>query len=567
MITSLVYCFMNVNAYNSTYNILIPKNIVLNGNTGIAEYNLFVNGNIASGETSNLSINPDSNNFILKNITKNKDIAKKSLNATITQNDTNWSYSEIKNGTTKKGKIKVSNLTAGNWNGTFNFAVKINTNSMKINSSNYVGTYDGNSHTGSLSVSSPSNATIKYGTSNGIYNLSTIPSYVDAGNYTIYYQISASDYTTKTGTLSITINKANVSLTQPTIKGTLIYNGAAQELINVGSTSNGTILYGLSTSSTTEPTIWSSNIPTGTNAGTYYIWAKVIGDKNHNDINPYYLGSVNIHSHNYSSTITKEATCTDSGIRTYTCSCGNSYTETIEALGHLYSGNTTLVKATSSTSGHYYTGSVCLRCGQQGSHTSTTPCTFVLSNKKYTCSVCGFSYTAGKLITSHSSNIVKVTPTIDGVYQTLKTTFNDNGYAIKCNGNTYTNYIISTLPDGSLDIAIYGEAGNYYSLDCDLWTGTKDAADISCNGTTIFTTDAVTCSVNYRAFISDSPTSYDGSNANVGWWYGYYGSRYSYLNTTSKVTSIITNTDTGMAISWHPTTSSYCHLIITLDGI
>lgn len=85
MITSLVYCFMNVNAYNSTYNILIPKNIVLNGNTGIAEYNLFVNGNIASGETSNFSINPDSNNFILKNITKNKDIAKKSLNATITQ--------------------------------------------------------------------------------------------------------------------------------------------------------------------------------------------------------------------------------------------------------------------------------------------------------------------------------------------------------------------------------------------------------------------------------------------------------------------------------------------------
>jgi len=46
----------------------------------------------------------------------------------------------------------------------------------------------------------------------------------------------------------------------------------------------------------------------------------------------------NSHTHSYSSKVTKAATCTNTGTRTYTCSCGNSYTETISALGHDYSG-------------------------------------------------------------------------------------------------------------------------------------------------------------------------------------------------------------------------------------
>ncbi|MDO4977801.1 MAG: prealbumin-like fold domain-containing protein [Eubacteriales bacterium] len=35
------------------------------------------------------------------------------------------------------------------------------------------------------------------------------------------------------------------------------------------------------------------------------------------------------HTHNYSSQVTKEATCHETGIRTYSCTCGDTYTETI----------------------------------------------------------------------------------------------------------------------------------------------------------------------------------------------------------------------------------------------
>ncbi len=40
-------------------------------------------------------------------------------------------------------------------------------------------------------------------------------------------------------------------------------------------------------------------------------------------------------AHKYEAAVTKEATCTESGEATYTCSdCGHSYTEQVDALGH-----------------------------------------------------------------------------------------------------------------------------------------------------------------------------------------------------------------------------------------
>ena len=44
------------------------------------------------------------------------------------------------------------------------------------------------------------------------------------------------------------------------------------------------------------------------------------------------------HTHSYTSKVTKPATCTENGVKTYTCECGDSYTETIPATGHISSG-------------------------------------------------------------------------------------------------------------------------------------------------------------------------------------------------------------------------------------
>ncbi len=43
-----------------------------------------------------------------------------------------------------------------------------------------------------------------------------------------------------------------------------------------------------------------------------------------------------VHEHSYNVKTTKEPTCTEDGIMTYACSCGDSYTEEIPALGHSF---------------------------------------------------------------------------------------------------------------------------------------------------------------------------------------------------------------------------------------
>ena len=44
------------------------------------------------------------------------------------------------------------------------------------------------------------------------------------------------------------------------------------------------------------------------------------------------------HTHNYTANVTKEATCLEAGVKTFTCECGDSYTETYDPLGHDFSG-------------------------------------------------------------------------------------------------------------------------------------------------------------------------------------------------------------------------------------
>ena len=65
--------------------------------------------------------------------------------------------------------------------------------------------------------------------------------------------------------------------TAPADKG-LTYNGAAQELVTAGVAKGGTMQYRLGTDGE-----WDEAIPTGTNAGEYAIYYRVVADTNHVD--------------------------------------------------------------------------------------------------------------------------------------------------------------------------------------------------------------------------------------------------------------------------------------------
>ena len=95
-------------------------------------------------------------------------------------------------------------------------------------------------------------------------------------------------YATVTGTVTVKVNKATPAFIAPKAQENLTYTGQEQALITAGSvtdygsvTDHSTMQYSL-----TENGTYSQNIPVGTDAGTYTVWYRVIGDANHNDTAP-----------------------------------------------------------------------------------------------------------------------------------------------------------------------------------------------------------------------------------------------------------------------------------------
>ena len=124
----------------------------------------------------------------------------------------------------------------------------------------------------------------------------------NAGSYTSTASISSvtggrarkENYTLTGNTKAFTINKANATMTDPTLVTGLVYNTRAQNLISkAGNGAGGTIKYGLGANNTTAPTTWNTSV-TGTDAGTYYVWSKVDADGNHNNVGAKYIGTVTI---------------------------------------------------------------------------------------------------------------------------------------------------------------------------------------------------------------------------------------------------------------------------------
>ena len=129
---------------------------------------------------------------------------------------------------------------------------------------------------------------------------------LSAGNHTFRFLATCDGYKKMSQDIAVTVQKASIGanrITPPTAQENLTYTGHEQALIIAGSVADyGTMQYSL-----TENGTYSQDIPTGTDAGTYTVWYRVIGDENHNDTAP---ASVTVRIGRKPLTITKVA-CAD----------------------------------------------------------------------------------------------------------------------------------------------------------------------------------------------------------------------------------------------------------------
>ncbi len=105
-----------------------------------------------------------------------------------------------------------------------------------------------------------------------------IPAAINAGSYTVSYRISdtANYIGVAEATVTVTIEKANVQITETPAAKTLSYTGDAQELVTAGTASFGSIEYKL------DEGEWGTEIPTAINAGSYTVSWRLPASANYN---------------------------------------------------------------------------------------------------------------------------------------------------------------------------------------------------------------------------------------------------------------------------------------------
>ena len=118
-----------------------------------------------------------------------------------------------------------------------------------------------------------------YSTDGGVTWTQNIPVGTDAGDYTVDVKyVGDENHEDFTGdSIKCAIRKAAPTVTAPTAK-TLTYTGSAQQLVNPGNATGGTLQYSL------DGKAWSTAVPSAAEAGSYTVYYKVAGDKNHTDV-------------------------------------------------------------------------------------------------------------------------------------------------------------------------------------------------------------------------------------------------------------------------------------------
>ncbi|MBQ6502882.1 MAG: Ig domain-containing protein, partial [Flexilinea sp.] len=122
---------------------------------------------------------------------------------------------------TNKGDYTVTVTGKGNYKDSATAAWKIVDKAMTVSAENVTVDYDGNPHRITVTVTEPaSGATVKYGRTAGAYDLDTSPEITQPGTLTVYFQVTAPNYTDYTGKATVTVTEKGIAVTSITLEET-----------------------------------------------------------------------------------------------------------------------------------------------------------------------------------------------------------------------------------------------------------------------------------------------------------------------------------------------------------
>ncbi len=208
------------------------------------------------------------------------------------------------------------------------------------------------------------------------------------------------------------------------------------------------------------------------------------------------------HEHSYVGSITEEASCTEDGVKTFTCSCGDSYTEPIPATGHSYNKPTWNWTGTSSAvatfectngCGHEETANASITstvtkeasCEEKGTKKFTANVVFnnktYTANKSKTIAAKGHSYGEPKWTwTGTTAAVAKFTCSECGHVENVDASItNTTTKAATCEGTGIKTYTATVLINGKTYTSNKNKTiaakGHSYGTPTWTWNGTSKA--------------------------------------------------------------------------------------------
>ena len=169
---------------------------------------------------------------------------------------------------TAKGNINPKSVTV---------TVTLSGNDLQTDTNGtYYYEYDGTEKTPAVTVTAdgtvlaPSDYSVSYSNNKNVTS--------DTTKATVTVTAKAGgNYTFAEKEATFEIREVGAVLTSTPKANNLTYTGQPQELVSVGTATGGHIEYSL------DNTTYTPNVPTGTNADTYTVYYKVVGDSNHSD--------------------------------------------------------------------------------------------------------------------------------------------------------------------------------------------------------------------------------------------------------------------------------------------
>ena len=206
--------------------------------------------------------------------------------AVATVNATTGSVNIVGNGTATITATVADGANYAYATKTASYTLTVGTAAMNVTATGYTGTFDGKAH--SITVTAPAGATVKYGTTAGTYNLDASPTYTNAGNYTVYYQVTKAGYTAVTGSQTVTIAKAAAAISYTTTSidkldneaaftnaltktgdGTVTYTSSNTNVATVNASTGEVTIVGVGTTTITATVANGTNYTYATKTATY----------------------------------------------------------------------------------------------------------------------------------------------------------------------------------------------------------------------------------------------------------------------------------------------------------